>query len=117
MNGTVKHQLVEKVAQKLQRQKVTQSHSRKKAQSHSKTRPPVEPSAAQRREQVGAKLAVMLVASFGLLWLALVMMALVRADTSNDLIDIAGRVLPILVALLTPILHHYFGRGRNDKDA
>lgn len=75
------------------------------------------PAVAQRREQIGERLAMMLVTSFVVIWLVLVLMALTKATTSDELFDIAGQLFPILVTLLAPILHHYFGRGRNDKDA
>lgn len=114
MNGQTKPKFVEKVVQKLERRKADQDHTGKKIR---KTKPPLGLSPLQRREQVGARLAILLVASFVFIWVVLMMAALTRATTSTDLLDIAGRLLPILIALLAPILHHYFGRGRNDKDA
>ncbi len=114
MNGQTKRQFVEKVAQKLRRQKTAQGQAGQKAR---KSKPALEPSPAQRREQVSARLAMLLVVSFVVIWVALAMAALTRAATSAELLEVAGRLLPLLVALLTPILHHYFGRGRNDKDA
>lgn len=113
MNGQEKLQFIEKMAQKLHQPKMAQGHPGKKAR---KPKPALEPSPAQRREQMSARLAMLLVTSFVVIWVALGVAALTQAATSTELLDIAGRLLPILVALLTPILHHYFGRGRNDKD-
>lgn len=111
MNGKTKQKWIEKVVRKLNQLRLASLHSGQKIRSRAKA-----PSANQRREQTGAQLAMMLVTSFVVIWLVLVLMALTKATTSDELFDIAGRLLPILVALLAPILHHYFGRGRNDKD-
>ncbi|MCQ3973973.1 MAG: hypothetical protein DPW09_11050 [Anaerolineae bacterium] len=64
-----------------------------------------------------ARIAWLILIGFVIVVVALVITALGRATNSNDLLEIAGRLLPYLIALLTPILHHYFGHksGHDDK--
>jgi hypothetical protein len=111
MNGKTKQKWIEKAVRKLNHLSPTSLRFGQKPRPRTKA-----PSATQRHEQIGERLAMILVTSFVVIWLVLVLMALGRATTSDELFDVAGRLLPILVALLAPILHHYFGRERNDKD-
>lgn len=113
MNTKAKRPIAPKKKQMLERQ-----HTSKKPCSRNKIKLQLKPSVWQWREQVRARLASLVLISFVIICVALVITALTLASDSNDLLEIAGRLLPYLIALLTPILHYYFGHksGRDDKE-
>jgi hypothetical protein len=98
------------------KQMVERQHISKKLCSRNKIKLPPKPSVWQWREQVRARLASLVLISFVIICLALVISALMLATDSNDLLEITGRLLPYLIALLTPILHYYFGYKSNHDD-
>ncbi|GIK36945.1 MAG: hypothetical protein BroJett011_07780 [Chloroflexota bacterium] len=57
-----------------------------------------------------------MIVAFIVICVALVIAALVKATNSSELLEIIGRLLPYLMALLTPILHYYFEHRQRHAD-
>lgn len=73
----------------------------------------------QRELMVERRLALLIIAVFVIACAALIIKALVTVTTGNELLEILGVIkslLPYLITLLTPILHHYFRQKQGDKD-
>ena len=73
----------------------------------------------QRELAVERPLALLIIAVFVIACVALIIKALVTVTTGDELLEILGVIkslLPYLITLLTPILHHYFSQKQGDKD-
>ena len=73
----------------------------------------------QRGLTVERRLALLITTILVIACVALIIKTLVTVTTSNELLEILGVIkslLPYLITLLTPILHHYFRQKQGDKD-